>query len=58
MKRHNRVFAGLFRHGKICPPHMGGGGANAGGQSVNGGLMKEDIDLTRGDLTLKGYIIN
>ena len=38
---------------------MGGGGeANASGQSVNGGLMKEDIDLARGDLTLKGYIIN
>ena len=57
MKRHNRVFPEPFRHGEICLPHMGGS-ANAGGQSVNGGTHEGDIDLMRGDLTLKGYIVN
>ena len=35
------------------------GGTSAGGQSVNGGgLMRGDIDLIGGDLTLIDYIIN
>ena len=33
------------------------GGTSAGGQSINGGLMRGDIDLM-GDLTLIDYIIN
>ena len=49
MKRHNRVFPEPFRHGEICLPHMGGGGANAGGQSVNGGTHE---GLMKGTLTL------
>ena len=42
----SRVFRRPFTHG---------GGASAGGQSINGGgLMRGDIDLTRGDIDLKG----
>ena len=41
-----RIFPRPFTHG-------GGGGASAGGQSINGGLMSGDIDLT-----LIDYIIN
>ena len=36
-----------------------GGGTSAGGQSVNwGGIMRGDIDLMGGGLTLIDYIIN
>ena len=38
------VFPRPFTLGGICPPHMGGG-ASAGGQSVNGGTHKGDIEL-------------
>ena len=34
-----------------------GGGASAGGQSVNGGTQEGDIELM-GGLTLTDYIIN
>ena len=47
----SRVFPTLFTHGGgFVPLHMGG-------QGVNGGLMRGDIDLM-GDLTLIDYIIN
>ena len=39
------------------PQAVSDGGASAGGQIVNGGLMRGDIDLM-GDLTLIYYIIN
>ena len=55
-KKMCRVFPRSFTHGGICPPPYGGG-ASAGGQNVNGGVMRGDIDLI-GDLTLIDYIIN
>ena len=39
----------------ICPPNMGG---SAGDKALMGGLMRGDIDLMAGDLTLIDYIIN
>ena len=36
-------FPRSFTHGGICPPPYGGG-TSAGGQIVNGGLMRGDID--------------
>ena len=48
----SRVFPRLFTHGgDLSPPY--GGGTSAGGQSVNGGLMRGaheggDIDLMGG----------
>ena len=54
-KKMCRVSPRSFTHGGICPPPYGG--TSAGGQIVNGGLMRGDIDLM-GDLTLIDYIIN
>ena len=46
-KKMCRVFPWSFTHwgGGICPPY---GGTSAGGQSVNGGLMRGEIDLYGG----------
>ena len=44
---------GRLHMGGFVTPHMGGGETSAGRQSVNGGLMRGDIDLTFID-----YIIN
>ena len=55
LTRPGRVFPMPFTHGGICPPSYGG--TSAGGQSVNGGFIRGDIDLM-GDLTLIDYIIN
>ena len=37
---------------------MGGGGKVQGDKALMGGLMRGDIDLMVGDLTLIDYIIN
>ena len=49
----------LIQYAGFSQGHLHMGGTSAGGQSVNGGrLMREDIDLMEGDLTLIDYIIN
>ena len=48
LTRLGRVFPRPFTHGGICPPPPPYGGTSAGGQSVNGGLMKGDIDIMGG----------
>ena len=50
-KRCTGFSPGHLHMGGICHPPYGG--TSAGGQSVNGGLMMVDIDLT-----LIDYIIN
>ena len=52
LTRPGRVFARLFTHGGICPPPHMGGGASAGGQSVNEGTHEGGHRLYGGDLTL------
>ena len=48
-----------FTHrGGFVPPHMGGGGTSAGGQSVNRGTREGGHRPYGGDLTLIDYIIN
>ena len=42
--------------GGFVPLHMGG--QVQGDKALMGGLMRGDIDLMEGDLTLIGYIIN
>ena len=49
------VHVGLMKSKLPFVSSYGGGGASAGGQSVNGG----DIDIhVMGDLTLTNYIVN
>ena len=47
LTRPGRVFPRPFTHGGIYLPSYGGG-ASAGGQSVNGGAHEGDIDLMGG----------
>ena len=54
-----RVFPIPFRHwggGGFVPPY--GGAQVLGDKALMGGLMRRDIDLTGGGLTLIDYIIN
>ena len=51
-KRCTGFSLGRLHMGDLSPP-IWGGGTSAGGQSVNEGLMRGDIDLT-----LINYIIN
>ena len=51
-----RVFPGPFTHGGICPPIYEG--QVQVDKALMGRLMREDIDLMEGDLTLIDYIIN
>ena len=44
-----------YTWGDLPPPPYGG--TSAGGQSINRGFMRGDIDLM-GDLTLIDYIVN
>ena len=41
-------FHGQFTGFSLCHLHMGGGGTSAGGQSINGGTHKGDINLMGG----------
>ena len=49
MTAQNGVNTALTLPGRVFPrPFTHGGGTSAGGQSVNGGLMRADIDLMGG----------
>ena len=60
MTAQNGVNTALTLPGRVFPRPFthGGGGTSAGGQSVNGGLIRADIHFMGGDLTLIDYIIN
>ena len=53
----NTVFPRPFYTWGDLSPHMGGGQVQ-GDKMLMGGLMRGDIDLTGGELTLIDYIIN
>ena len=53
-----RVFPRLFTHGGINLTLIWGGGQVQGDKALMRGLMRGDIDLIGGDLTLIDYIIN